>query len=70
MNEITESYKLPVYQMMNEHGQTFNPNVLIGHYELNSWFSDFALYLNTQWSYFFDITSKYHQTFDPKFMVQ
>ena len=36
---------------MNEYDQTFNPNILIGHYDLISWFSDFALYLNTQWVY-------------------
>ena len=27
---------------MNEYDQTFNPNILIGHYDLISWFSDFA----------------------------
>ena len=36
---------------MNEYDQTFNPNILIGHYDLISWFSDFALYLNTEWVY-------------------
>ena len=37
--------------VMNEYDQTFNPNILIGHYDLISWFSDFTLYLNTQWVY-------------------
>ena len=36
---------------MNEYDQTFNPNILIGHYDLISWFSDFALYLGTQLVY-------------------
>ena len=41
------------FQIMNEHDQTFNPNILIhvGHYDLISWFSDFALYLGTQLVY-------------------
>ena len=33
---------------MIEYDQTFDPNILIGHYALISWFSDFALYLGTQ----------------------
>ena len=36
---------------MNEYDKTFNPDILIGHYDLLSWFSDFALYLNTEWVY-------------------
>ena len=36
---------------MNEYDQTFNPNVLIGHYDLISRFSDFAVYLGTQLVY-------------------
>ena len=47
------------FLIMNEYDQTFNPNILKGHYDLISWFSDFALYLNTQWVYFFHIMSKY-----------
>ena len=27
---------------------TFDPEVVLGHYDLISWFSDFALYLGTQ----------------------
>ena len=34
---------------MNEYDQTLNPNILKGHYDLILWFSDFALYLNTEW---------------------
>ena len=33
---------------MSEYDQTFHPNILIGHYDLISRFSDFALYLGTQ----------------------
>ena len=39
------------FLIMNEYDQTFNPNILIGHYDLISWFIDFALYLNTEWVY-------------------
>ena len=43
------------FQIMNEYDQTFNPNILIGHYDkvtmIISWFSDFALYLGTQLVY-------------------
>ena len=33
---------------MSKYDQTFDPNILIGHCDLISWFSDFALYLGTQ----------------------
>ena len=33
---------------MSEYDQIFDPNILIGHGDLISWFSDFALYLSTQ----------------------
>ena len=36
------------------------------------WFSDFALYLNTQLVYFhtfFQIMSEYHQAFDPNILI-
>ena len=39
------------FLIINEYDQSFNPNILIGHYDLISWFSDFALHLNTQWVY-------------------
>ena len=47
--------------------QAFDPNILVGHCDLVSWFSDFALYLDTQLVYFhtfFQIMSEYYQTFD------
>ena len=33
---------------MSEYDQAFDPNILIGHCDLISRFSDFALYLGTQ----------------------
>ena len=36
---------------MSEYEQTFDPNILIGHCDLISLFSDFALYLSTQMIY-------------------
>ena len=36
---------------MSEDDQTFDPNILIGHFDLISWFSDFVLYLDTQLVY-------------------
>ena len=54
---------------MNEYDQTFIPNILICHYDLISWFSDFALYLNTQWVYFFLIMNEYDQTFIPNILI-
>ena len=36
---------------MSEYDQTFDPNILIGHCDLISRFSDFALYLGTQTVY-------------------
>ena len=36
---------------MIEYDQTFDPNILIGHCDLISRFSDFALYLGTQMVY-------------------
>ena len=40
------------FQIMSEYDQTFDPNILIGHCDLFSRFSDFALYLDTQLVYF------------------
>ena len=31
--------------------KTFDPKVVLGHYDLISRFSDIALYLGTQWEY-------------------
>ena len=36
---------------MSEYDQIFDPNILIGHCDLISRFSDFALYLDTQLVY-------------------
>ena len=33
---------------MSDYDQNFDPNIPIGHYDLISRFSDFALYLGTQ----------------------
>ena len=33
------------FQIMSEYDQAFDPNILIGHCDLISWFSDFALCL-------------------------
>ena len=46
-----DSSYLYFFLIMNEYDQNFNPNILIGHNGLISWFSDSALYLNTQWVY-------------------
>ena len=56
---------------MNEYDQIFNPNILIGHYDIISWFSDFALYPGTQvvcehTSFTLCLCDK---TFDPKVVL-
>ena len=56
---------------MSEYDQTFDLNILIGHCDLISRFSDFALYLGTQMVY--EQTSfkvcAYDKTFDPEVVV-
>ena len=42
----------PLVQVMSVYDQTFDANILIGHCDLISRFSDFALYLDTQSVYF------------------
>ena len=37
---------------MYEYDKTFDHKVVLGHCDLISWFSDFALYLNTQLVFF------------------
>ena len=57
---------------MSEYDQAFDPNILIGHCELISRFSDFALYLDTQSVYFhtfFQIMSVYDQTIDSNILI-
>ena len=39
-------------QSMFAYDKTFDPEVVLGHYDLISRFSDFALYLDTQLVYF------------------
>ena len=52
---------------MFAYDKTFDPEVFLGHCDLISWFSDFALYLDTQlvFFYFFQIMNEYDQTFKP-----
>ena len=60
------------FQIISEYDHAFDPNILIGHCDLISRFSDFALYLDTQLVYFhtfFQIMSEYDQTFDPNILV-
>ena len=57
---------------MSEYDQTFDPNILIGHYDLISRFSDFALYLGTQVVYeqtSLTLMFAYDKTFDPKVVL-
>ena len=51
--------------------RALTPNILKGHCDLISWFSDFALYLDTElvFSYFFQIMSEYDLTFDPNKLI-
>ena len=41
-----------LFQDMFAYDKTFDPEVFLGHCDLISWFSDFALYLDTQLIYF------------------
>ena len=57
---------------MFAYDKTFDPEVVLGHCDLISWFSDFTLYLDTQLVYFhtfFQIMSEYDQTFDPNILI-
>ena len=57
---------------MYEYDKTFDHKVVLGHCDLISWFSDFALYLNTQlviFSYFFLIMNEYDHTFNPNILI-
>ena len=56
---------------MSEYDQAFDPNILIGHCDLISWFSGFAVYLDTQVYFhtFFQIMSECDQTFDPSILI-
>ena len=59
---------------MSEFDQTFEPKVVIGHCDLISWFTDFALYLDTHLTFgilicFFQIVVVFDQTFDPILVI-
>ena len=59
---------------MTEYDQPFDPNILIGHCDLISRFSDFSLYLGTQLVYehiSFTVMCMfvYDKTFDPKVVL-
>ena len=56
---------------MFAYDKTFDPEVVLGHCDLISRFSDFALYLDNQlvFLYFFQIMSEYDQTFDPNILI-
>ena len=58
---------------MFAYDKTFDPEVVLGHCDLISRFSDFALYLDTQLVYFYFHTifsmSEYDQTFDPNILI-
>ena len=58
---------------MFAYDKTFDPEVFLGHCDLISLFSDFALYLDTQLvfflSYFFQIMIEYDQTFNPNVLI-
>ena len=51
---------------MSEYGQSFDPIILIGHYDLISWFSDFASYLGTHMNILLSQYVVYDKTFDPQ----
>ena len=58
---------------MFAYDKTFDPKVVLGHYDLISWFSDFAIYILTlSWyfSYFFLIMNEYDQTINPNILIR
>ena len=57
---------------MFAYDKTFDRKVFVGHCDRISWFSDFALYLDTQlvfFAYFFLIMNEYDQTFIPNILI-
>ena len=57
---------------MLAYDKTFDPEVVLGHCDLISRFSDSALHLVTQLEYFhtfFQIMSEYDQIFDPNILI-
>ena len=60
-----------VYEHTSFYDKTFEPKVVLGHCDLISQFSDFALYLNTQlvYEHFFHSMFVFDKTFDPKVVL-
>ena len=57
---------------MFAYDKTFDRKVFLGHCDLISWFSDFALYLDTQLVFFhtfFLIMNEYDQTFNQNILI-
>ena len=56
---------------MFAYDKTFERKVSLGHCDLISWFSDFALYPHSVgiFSYFFLIMNEYDQTFNPNILI-
>ena len=57
---------------MFAYDKTFDPEVVLGHCDLISRFSDFCLISSHSisiFSYFFQIMSEYDQTFDPNILI-
>ena len=57
---------------MFAYDKTFDCKIFLGHCDLISWFSDFALYLGTQLVFFhacFFIINEYDQTFNPNILI-
>ena len=57
---------------MFTYDKIFDRKIFLGHCDLISWFSDFALYLDTQlvfFSYFFLIINENDLTFNPDILI-
>ena len=57
---------------MSEYDQTFDPNILIGHCDIISRFSDFTLYPRTQMVYeqtSFKVCLRMTKTYDPEVVL-
>ena len=57
-----------------EYGKNFDRKVFLGHCDIVSWFSDFALYIISRHSvgivsYFFQIMNEYEETFNPNVLT-
>ena len=52
---------------MFAYDKTFDPEVFLGHYDLISWFSDFAL--SWYFYYFFQNMNEYDQTLNPNVLI-